>query len=96
MHLAGALFAEMRMAGEDAVRPSEDPGPPAPSEEVEVLAEALALAVRVERLLAHPVPELEVGGHYRMRLARAHVLGLIDQLSVMVGPRAHGALNPPR
>jgi len=50
--------------------------------------------VRVEALLADSPPEMESAGVFRMRLARAHVLGLIDQLSVMVDPGTRRTLRP--
>jgi hypothetical protein len=86
MRLAASLFAEMRMAADDAVGRNEGAAPTPEAGEGEVLAEALRLAVRVEALLAAPPPGMESGVIFRLRLARAHALGLIDQLSVIIRP----------
>src|SRR6476646_771077 len=101
MRFAGSLFAEMRMAGDEergradeARRRNEGPAAAVDEPDEGTLAQALALAVRVEALLADSPPEMESAGVFRMRLARAHVLGLIDQLSVMVDPGTRRTLRP--
>ena len=58
------------------------------------LHEALALAVRLDALLADSVPNVEGADAFRMRLARAHVLGVINQLAAIVGPQSASLPKP--
>src|SRR3954471_16392485 len=51
-----------------------------------LLEEAQELAVRIESLLGSPVHDGEEACAFRLRLARAHTLGLLDQLEELVGP----------
>jgi hypothetical protein len=53
----------------------------------ELLEEAQTLAVQIERLLASPSCQLCEAEAFRVRLARAHTLSLLDQLSELLGPR---------
>ena len=58
------------------------------------LEDALALAVRIEQLLSEAAPRCPENDAFRVRLARAHTLGLVDQLSELTGTRSSAA--PPR
>jgi hypothetical protein len=58
-----------------------------------LLKQAQDLAVQIERLLETPIREEDEACTFRMRLARAHTLGLLDQLEELVGP-AFGRLGP--
>src|SRR4051794_8418052 len=51
-----------------------------------LLEEAQDLAVRIENLLESPVHDGDEASAFRLRLARAHTLGLLDQLEELVGP----------
>jgi hypothetical protein len=52
----------------------------------ETLEEAQDLAVQIERLLSNPRCNFAEADAFRVRLARAHTLSLLDQLSDMLGP----------
>jgi hypothetical protein len=52
----------------------------------ETLAEAQELAVQIERLLTSPRCDFPEADSFRVRLARAHTLSLLDQLSELLGP----------
>ena len=51
-----------------------------------LLEEAHLLATQIERLLNSPSCELSDSETFRVRLARAHTLSLLDQLSDLLGP----------
>jgi hypothetical protein len=51
-----------------------------------LLKEAQDLAVQIESLLETPILDADEACIFRMRLARAHTLGLLDQLEELVGP----------
>jgi hypothetical protein len=52
----------------------------------EVLAQARALAEQIERLLTSPRCNFAESDGFRVRLARAHTLSLLDQLGELLGP----------
>ena len=52
----------------------------------ELLEEAQGLAVQIERLLTSPGCQTTDSGTLRIRLARAHTLSLLDQLSELLEP----------
>jgi len=52
----------------------------------EILEEARALAVQIERLLTNPGCQTTDSDTLRIRLARAHTLSLLDQLSELLEP----------
>jgi hypothetical protein len=52
-----------------------------------VLEEAHAFAVQIERLLTGPQCDFAEADTFRVRLARAHTLSLLDQLSELIGSR---------
>jgi len=52
----------------------------------ETLEEAKELAAQIERLLTSPRCNFPEGDSFRIRLARAHTLSLLDQLSELLGP----------
>jgi hypothetical protein len=54
----------------------------------EALESALALAFRIEQLLNAAGAQSPDNDAFRVRLARAHTLSLVDQLSELVGTRA--------
>jgi hypothetical protein len=53
----------------------------------DLLEQARALAAQIEELLTHLGREVSESDKYRVRLARAHTLSLLDQLSDMIAPR---------
>jgi hypothetical protein len=52
----------------------------------EALEQALELAVQIDRLLTSPPCTLPEVDAFRIRLARAHTLSLLDQLAELIGP----------
>jgi hypothetical protein len=52
----------------------------------ETLEEAQQLAAQIERLLTSPRCTFPETDAFRVRLARAHTLSLLDQLSELLGP----------
>ncbi|HKQ69207.1 MAG TPA: hypothetical protein VJT73_07705 [Polyangiaceae bacterium] len=50
-----------------------------------MLEDAQALTLQVERLLAHPSFQSAESDTFRVRLARAHCLSLLDQISELMG-----------
>jgi hypothetical protein len=52
----------------------------------ELLEEAQGLAVQIERLLTSPGCQTTDSDTLRIRLARAHTLSLLDQLSELLEP----------
>jgi hypothetical protein len=52
----------------------------------EALEEAVGLAVQIDRLLTSPQCTMAEVDTFRIRLARAHTLSLLDQLSELIGP----------
>jgi hypothetical protein len=56
----------------------------------ETLEEAQDLAVQIERLLSNPRCDFSEADAFRVRLARAHTLSLLDQLSELLGPEESG------
>jgi hypothetical protein len=53
----------------------------------EVLEKAHAMAKQIERLLMSPSCHMPSSDTFRIRLARAHALSLLDQLSELVSRR---------
>jgi len=53
----------------------------------DLLEQARALAAQIEELLTDLGREVPESDTFRVRLARAHTLGLLDQLSDMIAPR---------
>jgi len=53
----------------------------------DLLEQARALAAQIEELLTDLGREVPESDTYRVRLARAHTLSLLDQLSDMIAPR---------
>jgi hypothetical protein len=58
-----------------------------------LLKEAQTLAIQIETLLERQVHAADEACVFRLRLARAHALGLLDQLEELVGP-AYGRTGP--
>lgn len=56
----------------------------------EILEEAQELAAQIERLLTSPRCNFPESDAFRVRLARAHTLSLLDQLSELLGPEDSG------
>ena len=52
------------------------------------LEEAQELAVQIERLLSNPRADFAEADAFRVRLARAHTLSLLDQLSDLLCPES--------
>jgi hypothetical protein len=65
-----------------------------PREEVpsarDLLEQAHALAAQVEGLLTEVSHEVSDSDTFRVRLARAHTLSLLDQLAELLGARSSG------
>jgi hypothetical protein len=57
----------------------------------ETLQEAQELAAQIERLLTSPRCSFAEADAFRVRLARAHTLSLLDQLSELLGPEESGS-----
>ncbi len=57
----------------------------------DVLEQAQGLAVEIERLLTSPRFDYAESDTFRIRLARAHTLSLLDQLSELLGKHAGSA-----
>ena len=53
----------------------------------DLLEQAQALAAQIEELLTQLGREVPESDTYRVRLARAHTLSLLDQLSDLIAPR---------
>jgi hypothetical protein len=53
----------------------------------DLLEQAMGLAAQIEGLLTHLGREVPESDTFRVRLARAHTLSLLDQLSELLGPR---------
>ena len=53
----------------------------------EVLQKAHAMAMQIEKLLMNPACSIPSADTFRVRLARAHALSLLDQLSELVSRR---------
>jgi hypothetical protein len=54
------------------------------------LEEAQSLAVRIDALLENALGQAPEASAFRMRLARAHALGLLDQLGELLSPVSGG------
>ena len=53
----------------------------------DLLEQAQALAGQIDELLTHLGRQVSESDAFRVRLARAHTLSLLDQLSDMIAPR---------
>jgi hypothetical protein len=58
-----------------------------PARAGELLEHARSLAMQIERLLDDLGHQIDSPDSFKVRLARAHTLGLLDQLSELAGPR---------
>ena len=77
----------MGIAREDDVKEDRArPGRGAGMSMRELLEEAQGLAVQIERLLTSPGCQSTDSDTLRIRLARAHTLSLLDQLSELLEP----------
>jgi len=62
----------------------------------ELLEEAHTLAMQIERVLASPSCQMSESEAFRVRLARAHTLSLLDQLAELLAPRLTRDSSPPQ